>query len=253
MDAVLTLAVADGIATLTICRPAAKNALRLAEMRALGDHVRAAAAQARCLLVRGAGGAFCAGRDLAESDFEREDSTAVLRDTIHPAIHALYHCPIPTVAAVEGPALGFGLGLALACDLTLAADDALFGSPFRRIGCVPDSGAHWLMRERIGRHRALELIFGGRLISGREAAALGLVNRSIGRSELADAAAVTARQLADGPTLAFAASKRILSAGTLEETLEQEAAAQGHALRTDDGREGIRAFLDKRAPRFHGR
>lgn len=252
MESALTLACEDGLATLTISRPAAKNSLKLADMKRLGELVDAAAREARCLVICGSGGVFCAGRDLAESDLQAEDSTAVIRESIHPSIAALHGCPIPTIAAVEGPALGFGLGIALACDLTFVADDALLGSPFRRIGCVPDSGAHWFIRERIGRHRALELIFGGRLISGREAAAIGLVNRSVGRADLQSLVSATARQIAAGPTLAFGASKRIIDATSLADTLEREAVAQGRALRTADGREGISAFLQKRQPVFRG-
>lgn len=248
----LTLIREADVAILTIDRPASRNSLTVADMRAVGDFVAQAGRDARCLLIRGAGGAFCAGRDLSETDLEREDSAEVLKTSIHPSIHALYHCAIPTIAAVEGPALGFGLGLALACDLTLAADDAVLGSPFRRIGCVPDCGAHWLLRERIGRHRALELIYGGDLVSGRQAAALGLVNRAVGRSELAGTALAMARRIAQGPTQALRASKEILGATSFEQTLEWEAQAQGRALRSDDGREGVRAFLEKRAAHFRG-
>jgi enoyl-CoA hydratase/carnithine racemase len=244
----------DGVVRIVIARPQVKNSLRVAEMRALGELVRAAAERARCVVITGEGGSFCAGRDLSEADPERDDTLAILRDSIHPSIAAVHTCPVPTIAAVDGPALGFGFGLALACDLTIAADDARLGSPFRNIGCVPDSGAHWFMAQRIGRHRALELVYTGALLSGREAARIGLVNRSVAGSVLADTVAALARTVAAGPPLAFRASKDVLARqDSLADALELEAHAQAAALRSADGIEGIRAFRQKRTPRFTGR
>jgi 2-(1,2-epoxy-1,2-dihydrophenyl)acetyl-CoA isomerase len=243
----------DGVARIVISRAHVKNSLRVAEMRALGGLVRTASERARCVLVTGEGGSFCAGRDLSEADPEHDDTLALIRDSIHPTIAAVHDCPVPTIAAVDGPALGFGFGLALACDLTIVADDARLGSPFRNIGCVPDSGAHWFMAQRIGRHRALELIYTGTLLSGREAARIGLVNRSIAGAALADTAAALARAIAAGPPLAFRASKDVLARqGSLADALELEAHAQAAALRSADGAEGIRAFQQKRPPRFTG-
>lgn len=244
----------DGVVRIVIARPHVKNSLRLAEMRALGDLVRDAVERARCIVITGEGGSFCAGRDLSEADPERDDTLAMLRDAIHPSIAAVHASPVPTIAAVDGPALGFGFGLALACDLTIAADDSRLGSPFRTIGCVPDSGAHWFMAQRIGRHRALELIYTGTLLSGREAARIGLVNRSVAGSTLSDTVATLARTVAAGPPLAFRASKDILARqASLSDALELEARAQAAALRSADGIEGIRAFQQKRPPRFTGR
>ena len=244
----------DGVARIVISRPKVKNSLRVADMAALGALVHRAAEAARSIVVAGEGGAFCAGRDLADADPERDDTQAILDDSIHPTIAALAACPVPTIAQVEGPALGFGFGLALACDLTVVADDARLGSPFRNIGCVPDSGAHWFMAQRIGRHRALELIYTGTLLSGREAARIGLVNRAVAGLALADTVARLAAHVAGGPPLAFRASKSILSqAGSLDATLALEARAQAEALRSQDGIEGIRAFQHKRRPRFVGR
>ena len=244
----------DGVARVVISRPQVKNSLRVAQMQALGDWVRTAAEWARCIVITGEGGSFCAGRDLSEADPQHDDTLAILRDAIHPTIVAVHDCPVPTVAAVDGPALGFGFGLALACDLTVVADDARLGSPFRNIGCVPDSGAHRFMAQRIGRHRALELIYTGALLSGREAARIGLVNRSVAGAALASTVLALARSIAAGPPLAFKASKAILAREvSLQEGLDLEAQAQAQALRTADGIEGIRAFQEKRTPRFTGR
>lgn len=243
------------LSVIAIDRPAAKNSLRLDEMTAIADAIgEAVSAGARAVLVRGTRHAFCAGRDLKDTHPETDDTLAILRERINPVLAAVRDCPVPTIAAVQGPALGFGFGLALACDIALVADDALLGSPFRNIGAVLDSGGHHHLRERVGQHRAAELIFLGRLISGREAAAMGLVNRSVAAEALDEIALQMAREIAGGPTAAFVASKRILSrALSFEETLELEAIAQTEALAGPDGIEGIGAFQQKRKPRFIGR
>lgn len=243
------------LAIISIDRPGAKNSLRLDEMAMIANAIgQAVEAGARAVLIRGNREAFCAGRDLKDTRPETDDTLAILRERIHPVLCAVRDCPVPTIASVHGPALGFGFGLALACDIVLVADDARLGSPFRNIGAVLDSGGHFHLRERVGPHRAAELIFLGRLLSGREAAAMGLVNRSVAAESLDAVALQMAREIANGPTAAFAASKRILSrALSFEETIELEAAAQAKALAGPDGIEGIRAFQQKRKPRFEGR
>lgn len=254
MSAVL-LERSEGVAELVLNRPEKRNALGFAEMDELQARLaEVAAGDCGALLLRGAGPAFCAGRDLAGFDFDSEDSEAVLAERVNPLVAALRGLDIPTLAAVQGPCLGLGFGLAMAVDIVYAADDARLGSPFRSIGFVLDSGGHQALAERIGRHRAAELIFTGRLVSGREAAAMGLVNGSLGGTRLLPALRAMARQIAAGPRLAFAESKRILRAGGDFETMAAaEAAAQGRAMLTADAREGIAAFLEKRKPRFTGR
>jgi len=245
----------DALAILTLNRPQTRNSLRVDEMAAVGVAVdEMVAAGARAVLIRGEGGAFCAGRDLKETNPETDDTLSILRDRINPALQKVRDCLLPTIAAVDGPALGFGFGLALACDITIVADDALLGSPFRNIGAVLDSGGHYYLRERVGRHRAAEIIFTGRLLSGREAAVMGLVNRSVGALDLAAIAQRMARDMAAGPTAAFRASKKILAQDRpYEEVAAMEAACQAEVLAGADGMEGIRAFQEKRRPRFVGR
>lgn len=242
------------LAVIVLDRPAAKNSLRLDDMTAIATAVAdAVAAGARAVLVRGTRDAFCAGRDLKDTHPETDDTLGILRERINPVLRAVRDCPVPTIAAVHGPALGFGFGLALACDIAVVADDALLGSPFRNIGAVLDSGGHHHLRERVGPHRAAELIFLGRLLSGRQAAAMGLVNRSVAAESLDAVAWQMALDIAHGPTAAFSASKRILSRErSFEETLDMEAEAQAEALAGPDGAEGIRAFQEKRKPRFIG-
>lgn len=214
-------------------------------------------AKIRALLVRGAGRGFCAGRDLADAEPLDEDGEAILNESLNPVVERLARFPAPTFCALHGPALGTGLGLALACDVVYAADDARIGSPFARIGAVLDSGAHDFLVRRIGAHRTLELVYTGRLLSGREAAEWGIVNRSVAGRDLVPRTRVMARQVSTGPTAAFVASKRLVwrmadEGLAFADVLRAEAAAQGTASRTYDYREGIGAFQEKRTPSFTG-
>ncbi len=244
----------DGaVATIVLNRPDKRNALTLDHL-ALFHRRLDQAGDARCLVLRGEGAAFCAGRDLAGVDPATDDARAVLADHVNPLCARIAALDVPVVAAVQGACLGLGLGLAMAADIVHAADDALIGSPFRAIGCVLDSGAHLALRERIGRHRAAEMIFTGRLVSGREAARLGLVNQAVGRGRLAAQVRALAADIAAGPSLAFAESKRILRlAPDPAAMMQAEAEAQGRVMRSDDAREGIAAFLARRRPHFTGR
>jgi 2-(1,2-epoxy-1,2-dihydrophenyl)acetyl-CoA isomerase len=245
----------DGdVAIIRLDRPEARNSLRLDDIRLLRDLLdRVAASDARCLLLCGTGDAFCAGRDLKETDPERDDTRAILAELINPLLLRLHDLPIPSLALVRGPALGLGLGLALACDITVVAENALVGSPFRAIGCILDAGGHYFLQHRLGRHKAAELVFTGRLLSGREAAAVGLVNRAVAALDLDAEGLKLAQEIAAGPTAAFRASKRILGGDRgLAEVLDLEARYQAEALASRDGREGIRAFQEKRKARFIG-
>lgn len=253
------LTIEGGVAELVLNRPDKMNAMNLAMVHDLAEALdKAEAGGARALLVRGEGRAFCSGRDLADADPLHEDGEAILRDIFNPLLERMATIAVPTVAAVQGACLGTGLGLALACDILYAADDARIGSPFARIGAVLDSGAHAAFVSRVGPHRALELVYTGRLLSGREAEQWGLVNRSVAGADLLRRTRELAASIARGPTAAFLESKRLVRSiedthPSLREVLAEEAAAQGRASRTHDYKDGISAFQEKRKPSFTGR
>lgn len=248
----------DGLAHLVLNRPAQLNAMT----PEMVDDIRAAVGTAatdgsRVLLISAAGRGFCAGRDIAGAEPGKEDGGEVLAGIFNPLMQQVADLPFPTIAAVQGACLGTGLGLALACDVVLAADNAKFGSPFGKIGAVFDSGGHKVFVERLGTAVTLDLIYSGRFLSGAEAAALGLVSRVVPADELASTATAYAAALASGPVLAFAESKRIVrevadTPTSLAKVLDLEAQAQSRASRTADYVEGFTAFLERRAPVFRG-
>lgn len=253
------LTIAHNVGEIVMNRPAKMNAFDDAMVAAMHQRLaEAESARVRALLIRGEGPAFSAGRDLAGAEPGKEDAELILKTVFNPVIRKIANFPAPTFAAVHGPCLGVGLGIALACDVVYMADDAKTGSPFARIGAVLDSGAHAFMTARIGSHRTLELIYSGRLISGAEAAQIGLVNRALPRDSVLEEMRKLAVQAAQGPTAAFMESKRLVARIRdeglgLDAVLEAEARAQGAAGRTEDYREGIGAFQAKRAPQFVGR
>jgi enoyl-CoA hydratase/carnithine racemase len=253
------LTISDSLAEVVLNRPDKLNAVNEAMAAELGQVLdRAEREGVRALLLRGEGAGFCAGRDLGDADPGNEDAEAILDSIFNPVIKRIATFPAPTFAAVHGACLGVGFGMALACDVVYIADDAKIGSPFARIGAVLDSGGHSFLATRVGPHRALELIYTGRLLSGAEAAAWGLVNQSMPRERVVEHARTIARQVAQGPTAAFMESKRLMRRIDEEglglfAVLRCEAQAQGAAGRTADYKEGISAFQQKRQPKFIGR
>ncbi len=255
----VNLSIAGGVAEVVLNRPDKMNAMNDAMVAELNQCLDRAEQQgARAMLVRGEGPAFSAGRDLADAKPGDEDAQAIIESIFNPLIRRIATFPAPTFASVHGACLGVGLGIALACDVVYIADDAKIGSPFARIGAVLDSGGHSFFVARLGTHRALELIYTGRLISGTEAAALGLVNQSLPARVVLEHARKIAAQVAEGPTAAFMESKRLVrrideEALGLMGVLKCEAIAQGAAGRTADYKEGIGAFQQKRKPTFVGK
>ena len=181
------------------------------------------------------------------------NAETLIRQKINPLFMALRAIPMPTIAVIEGPCVGGGFGIAFACDIILAADGARIGSPFRNIGILPDSGIHFHLASLLGYHRACELLFTGRLLSGRAAADAGLINGAYPSTDLLPAALEMATLIASGPTLAFKQSKQVLqSLADLPNSLDAEAIGQGEIFKSADAAEGIAAFQQKRQPIFRG-
>jgi 2-(1,2-epoxy-1,2-dihydrophenyl)acetyl-CoA isomerase len=257
--AVLT-AVEAGVMTITLNRPEVLNALNPALLDGLGSALAAAKRdpQVRAVILTGAGRGFCAGADLAAPTLREgpDDVEQALRDRYHPIVLALYRLPKPVVAAVNGPAAGAGMSLALACDIVLAAESATFLQAFTRIGLVPDCGSTWLLPRRVGDARARALVMLAERISAEQAQQHGLVWSVHPDAHLTEAALGCARRLAQMPTRALALAKQALDvspANGLAEQLEVEGRLQAECIRTEDFREGVAAFVEKRPARFKGR
>jgi 2-(1,2-epoxy-1,2-dihydrophenyl)acetyl-CoA isomerase len=248
----------DGaVLTITLNRPEVLNALDI------GMHERLAAAleegahpDVRAVVVTGAGRGFCVGQDVSQFPPDAEAVGELLRRHFNPAILAIRGLEKPVIAAVNGPAAGAGLALAMACDLRLAAASASFVPAFAGIGLVPDSGLSHTLPRLIGPAAAFEWIVSGRKVGAEEAAARGLVSRVVPDTELAGEAAALAADLAARPTRAIALTKRLIDEGwarTLVDQLEHEALLQVEAAASADFAEGVAAFREKRPPRFQGR
>lgn len=249
----------DGVAEIVLDAPARRNALGLDDLRALAAaYDRAEAEAARAVLLRGEGPAFCAGRDISGVDPATDDVAGYLDDTLTPLLRRMAAFPAPTFAVAHGACLGVGLGLLIATDVVYVADTAKIGSPFAALGATLDSGGHALFAERLGIQATLDLIYTGRLLSGDEAVRAGLFSRVLPAAEVQDATTLAAIRAAAGPTAAFRASKRIVTAIRDErlglwDAMALENRAQAALAATDDYREGFAAFQAKRAPTFTGR
>ena len=248
----------DGaVLTITLNRPDVLNALDTATHRALRGALKEAAADdVRAVVVTGAGRGFCVGQDLKEFREAAHDIAEHLRRNYHPNIHAIRALEKPVIAAVNGPAAGAGMSLACACDIRIAADDATFVPAFVSIGLVPDSGGTFFVTRLLGYARAFEWLCSGRTLSAAEAHAWGLVSEVVETESLLARAIELAGLYAALPTRAIGMTKRLLDrAGTvgLDEQLEWEAQLQAVATQSEDFREGVAAFLEKRKPAFTGR
>jgi len=245
-----------GVLTITLNRPDVLNAFNRAVHAGIRDALKEAREpEARAVVVTGAGRGFCVGQDLTEFRESASDIGDRLRSGYHRTILGIRALDKPVVAAVNGPAAGAGLSLACACDLRIAADSASFVPAFIGIGLVPDSGATWLVPRLIGPARAFEWLTQNRKLSAAEAQGWGLVDEVVEADALAARAAEVAARYAEAPTRAIGMTKRLLegsATATIEEQLEREAQLQSAATQTDDFREGVSAFLEKRPPRFTG-
>lgn len=250
-----------GVGRLTLNRPETLNAWTAEFGRELGQVMEGEAADqsVRAVLVTGAGRGFSSGADLKAGFDPADDGMPNIRKELHeiyhPAIAALKRLPKPVVAAVNGPAVGIGCSLALACDLIMAAESAFFGLAFVNIGLMPDGGSTALVPPAVGKARAFQMALLGERVEARQALEWGLVNWVYPEDRLLKEAEMLAQRLAAGPTRSYASSKQALNQfiyGDLDAQLRLEGELQ-HALgRTKDFMEGVAAFVEKRAAAFRG-
>ncbi|AJT41891.1 enoyl-CoA hydratase/isomerase family protein [Psychromicrobium lacuslunae] len=256
----IELSISDGIAEVVLNAPHKLNALDGQALSDLKEAVDQAAEQAnrgevRALLLRGAGRAFCAGRDLAGVDIHNDDALGFLEGKIVPAMRAVMDFPAPSFVAAQGASLGAGLGLLIAADVVYLAENAKIGSPFANLGMVLDSGGHWLFTERLGTHRTLDLIYTADLISGAEAVRAGLFSRTFPAETLLEETRNIVSRVANGPINAFQDGKKLVTAIRDQrlgfwEALDLENKTQGAIVSTENYKEGITAFVEKRPPVF---
>jgi enoyl-CoA hydratase/carnithine racemase len=253
----------DRIATLTLNRPERLNALGDTLRDELYDAVATSAADpgVGVVVVTGAGRGFCSGGDV-KSMSERnqtgqapsaQERIAPMRDRI---VLAIRDCPKPVIAAINGAAAGAGMNLALACDMRIASTAAKFSQAFVKRGLAPDWGGSWFLPRLVGTAKACELIFAGETIDAAEAFRLGIVNAVVPPEDLMNETHKLAMKIAAGPAVAIQLAKRAIYHNQdvdLRAGLEFETFAQGVCRETDDAKEGVRAFVEKRAPVFRGR
>lgn len=258
----------DGVMTLTLNRPEARNAMSRAMNTALAEMLARAEldTEVRCIVLTGAGKGFCAGGDVKGMAASGDGTVGEL--TIDQAIHRqrvnqratagkLYSMPKPTLAALPGAAAGAGLALALACDLRIMASSAIMTTAFARVGFSGDYGGTYFMSQLVGAAKARELYFLSERVGADEALRLGLTNWVCAPDELAQKASEIARRLASGPTVAYRYMKenlnRALSSGDAFDCMDLEATHHIHCGQTEDHREATKAFVEKREPVFRGR
>jgi 2-(1,2-epoxy-1,2-dihydrophenyl)acetyl-CoA isomerase len=247
----------DGaVLTITLNRPDVLNAFNSDMHRGLAAALKDARdGGVRAVVLTGAGRGFCVGQDLTEFREAPGDIGSRLRGNYHPNIRAIRALEKPVIAAVNGAAAGAGMSLACACDLRVAADSATFVPAFINIGLIPDSGGSYFVTRLLGPARAFEWLASGRRLTAAEAHAWGLVSEVVETDALAARAAELAAQLADLPTRGVGMTKRLLDhavTASLDEQLEREAQLQAAATQTEDFKEGVAAFLEKRPPKFRG-
>ncbi len=262
MNDTVLLARDGAVATLTLNRPDALNALDPAMVDALVARTAEVAADdtLRVVVVQGAGKHFMAGGDirtfashLGEAPAVRRDGFRRMVERLHAAIETLHRMPHPVIGRVHGAVAGFGLSLMNACDLVVASDDAYFASAYRQIALTPDGGGSWSLPRLVGMRKAMEIFLLGERFDAADALALGIVNKVVPRAELDAATAALAAAIATGPAQALRNTKRLVResvARTLSEQLQAEAVSFSECAANADFVEGITAFLAKRAPRF---
>lgn len=253
----ITYDLTEGVATVTLDRPAVMNALTTTLRKELLHALLRSHTEARVMVLTGTGRAFCSGQDLQDAgQIGSYDLERILNEEYVPMIKAITDSPIPTIAAVNGAAAGAGANLALAADIVIAAESASFIQAFTRIGLVPDAGGSYWLPRQIGLARSMGAMLLGDKISARQAADWGMIYETVPDAGFADRVRARAAQLAAGSAVALQGVKTMLRASfanDLDAQLALEARLQGACGQTQDFREGVAAFLEKRPARFRGR
>ncbi|WP_202444857.1 enoyl-CoA hydratase/isomerase family protein [Schauerella aestuarii] len=258
LDERVTVERDGGVAIVRLNRPDRLNALAEPMKEKMGSVFESLSRdpEVRAVLLCAAGRAFCASGDVTSMGAFTVDSAQDRLKRAHRMIINLARIDKPVIAAVQGPVVGIGWSMALACDTIIAADDAYFAQVFKNVGLTPDGGGVFFLAQNLGVLRAKALVLSGRKVPAEEALALGLVEQVVAAEALFDTALAHAHTLAAGPTLAFALGKRMfkhVDTPALETFLDAESWAQSVALLSEDHAEGARAFLEKRKPQFSGR
>jgi enoyl-CoA hydratase/carnithine racemase len=261
-EAAVLVAVDDGVATLTLNRPSVRNALTeeisAGIIDALGE---LEGSDARCLVVEGAGGAFSAGGDVnamserLAGEVPLDEAVRHISQETSRAVKRVAEFDLPTVAKIDGIAFGAGANLAIACDIQLASAESRISFGFRQVGLAVDSGTSYLLPRSVGENTAQELVLTGELVAAERAEKLGLFNHVYPADEFDERADEFVEQIATGPTVALRTSKRLIRQGlesSLDQAMENEAAAQAAVFETDDHREGAESFMAGEEPDFEG-
>jgi 2-(1,2-epoxy-1,2-dihydrophenyl)acetyl-CoA isomerase len=252
------LTIEGAVAKVVLNRPERLNALTWEMRQQLREHLSELRFNetVRAIVVTGEGRAFCTGADVGAMERkELRGEREKLQAGSHSYMRVLTSIEKPVIAAVRGPTVGIGWSIAMACDLIVASETARFSQIFRRIGLAPDGGAIWFLTKRLGMARAKELVFTGRFVEAAEALSLGLVNYVVRDGELMAKAEELAADLASGPTFAFGMAKKMfaMANSTYEDFLDLESLVQPQLGQSQDHREGVAAFKEKRPPKFKGR
>lgn len=254
----IQLDVDEAVATLTMQRPKKLNAFHVPMLKEMLEAIEAVNAddQVRVAILTGSGRGFSAGADLTAADLGARTVVDNLENDYRPVLMAITHAPKPWISAVHGPAAGVGSAFAMNCDLTVMAEDAYLYQAFAAIGLIPDGGATWHLARTIGRKRAYELIVTGEKLPAARCLELGLCNRVVPTDRLLDETRAWAREIAGKAPLSLRYAKASLLTATerdLGASYSREAELQRLCVESDDAREGIRAFAEKRDPVFKGR
>lgn len=258
----LKLSIEEGLATLTLNRPDRLNSFNTEMFAEIKQAFKLISPEngVRCLLITGSGRGFCAGQDLNDRAVkpgdEKPDLSASLENNYNPLIRSITNLEMPVICAVNGVAAGAGSSIALSCDIVFAARSATFIQSFCKIGLIPDSGGTWFLPKKVGRARALGLALLGDKLPAEKAEEWGLIWKCVDDDKLIDEATTTAKHLATQPTKGLSLIKSAINASftnSLDDHLDLERDLQREAGKTDDYRNGVAAFFDKRQADFKGK